>query len=73
MLKKVRNVGHWAPVVDFKLPRGAVTGGRFVEFDATAFDGEMKVVGSGTSIAARVGLGAGGNVGHSKWEERIAE
>lgn len=59
LLKKVGYVGHWALVVDFKLPGGTVTGGGFIEFDATAFDGEMKVVGSGASVAAWVGLGAG--------------
>ena len=55
-LEKGGNFRDRTFIVDFELSGGAVAGSGFVEFDSSAFDGEMEVVSYGSGIASRIGL-----------------
>ena len=64
-------------IVNGELGRGAMAWGPIQpgigEFDAAPFDGEVKVVGSGSGVSARLGVGTGRHVGDAKRNEGIAE
>ena len=72
-MEEAGNFGDRAFVIDFELTGGAVAGGRVVEFNAAALDGEVEVVGSGPGVSAGVGLGSGRDVGHAKGKKGVAQ
>lgn len=60
-------------ITDFELLCGALTRGGFLQFNAAAFDGQVKVIVPCARVTTRLGTGTGRHVGDAELDERISQ